>query len=797
MAHLMKAHGVPGPAILAVTFTNKAAGEMRERVMKLSGESSIRHAPWVATFHSFCVRVLRRDGAPLAEVRPGFTPQFNIYDDADQLAIVKGVFRRVGLDEKFMPYRGALSAISAAKNRQETPADFYRKATDPKASRLAVIFDQYEGALRQANALDFDDLLLETVRLLRVAAPVREAYNRRFEFVMVDEYQDTNRSQYELMRLLTEVRENVAVVGDEDQSIYGWRGADIRNILDFQQDFPRATVIRLEQNYRSVRNILEAAAAVVSNNKSRLGKTLWTDAGAGEKIQVYDAVDGENEALFIADRIDQLLRDEPTRKIAILYRTNSQSRPIEEALRRYNRKYVVVGGLSFYERAEVKDLLSYLRVLLNPRDNVSLWRIINTPARGIGKSTLDQIDQYAAERKLPFWEALEQMREERLFPTRAESAVNVFARLIHELREGLPGKPVHQVLSDVLVKTGYQAMLEADQTPEAEGRLGNIQELLNAAADATERGESIAEFLDHAALVAQTDEIDQQAQVSMLTMHNAKGLEWPVVFIAGLEEGLFPHSRSRESEAHLEEERRLCYVALTRAQQRLFLSSARYRRRYGGGAPEATLKSRFLSEIPRELMAKAADEPNIPQVDLSGERWEVREVVKKNLFTGKTYNSVDNIRQFFESRGMPAPRAFEAPSAAAPPAAAPLEDDRPPWEESAPAAPAPSKVVAKPTAPPASGKVLQMPLLGMEPAGPAPASRGPVAKPAPAHRPTAATTPAPKRNIRPGATVMHAKYGRGTVLRREGEGDDAKLTISFSTHGLKKMIEKFADLKLV
>ncbi len=314
MAHLVTKHGVPGPAILAVTFTNKAAGEMRARVLSLIGESTLRRAPFVSTFHSFCVRLLRKDGGSLAEVRPGFTTSFNIYDDADQLSIVKGVFRNLGIDEKFMQYRAMLSRISHAKNHKETPEDFYKNATDPKAERMAKIYEQYEAKLRQANALDFDDLLLESVRLLRTDQRVREDCNRRYEFVMIDEYQDTNRTQYDMMRLLTRERENVAVVGDEDQSIYGWRGADIKNILDFQKDFPGAKVIRLEQNYRSVKNILEAASAVVANNTERLGKNLWTDSGSGDKIGVYEAPDGENEALYIADSVERELRRNPMSK---------------------------------------------------------------------------------------------------------------------------------------------------------------------------------------------------------------------------------------------------------------------------------------------------------------------------------------------------------------------------------------------------------------------------------------------------------------------------------------------------
>lgn len=788
MAHLVRQHHVPGPSVLAVTFTNKASAEMRERVQHLLGEPTVRNLPLVSTFHSFCVRMLRRDGATLARVRPAFTTQFNIYDESDQLSVVKSVFRNLGLDEKqFMQARAALSRISHAKNHKETPADFLKNATDPNASRLAVVYEQYEGALRNANALDFDDLLLESVRLLRVDDELRERYNRRFEFMMVDEYQDTNRSQYELMRLLTE-RENVCVVGDEDQSIYSWRGANIRNILDFQKDFHDATVIRLEENYRSVKNVLDAASAVVAKNTARLGKTLWTKADSGDLIGLYEAGAGEDEALFIADTIDRLLKRSPMERVAVLYRTNSQSRQIEEALRRYGRKYIVLGGLSFYERAEIKDILCYLKALRNPTDTVSLQRIINVPARGIGKSTVEQIELHASQTGRTFWHAMEDALEARMFPARADAAVAAFHRVMNQLRIDIETKPVDEVIRDILALTGYQKMLEVDKSPEAEGRLANLQELLNAAADSKERGDSLGEFLDHAALVADSDALDEKAQISLLTMHNAKGLEWPAVFIAGMEEGLFPHSRSRDSEEMLEEERRLCYVALTRAQKKLFLSWAQMRRRYGGGAPEPSLPSRFLEEIPRHLTERLDDKGARDQVDLFAERREVRDTVKKNLFTGKTYNSVDNISQFFSDRGMPAPRGIvnaPRPPAAPQPAAATPPVARPP-------------VPPRPPAPPVGaqgGKLLQMPLIPraeVETRQPAPT----VARPPAAAPPPRMMTPRPKRPFGPGSVVEHPKYGRGTVLKREGDGNDAKLTVMFPGHGLKKLFEKFAGLKI-
>ena len=572
-------------------------------------------------------------------------------------------------------------------------------------------------------------MLLESVRLLAHDSVLRGQYNRRFEFVMIDEYQDTNRSQYELIRLLTEARKNMAVVGDEDQSIYGWRGADIRNILDFERDYPNAAVIRLEQNYRSTKTILEAASAVVANNTERKGKWLWTEAGTGQKIGRFEAFDGEQEALFIADTTERLLNQNPDQRVAVLYRTNFQSRQIEEALRRYGRKYVVLGGFSFYQRAEIKDALAYLKILASPHDSVSLLRVINTPARGIGKGTIDQIEQYALKNELSVWSAIGRMLDENLFPGRAETSLRAFRNMIQELAAMLATAPVSEILEAILTRTGYSAMLEAGQDPESEARVANLNELVNAASESGQRGEGVMEFLDHAALVSDTDNLDERAQVSLLTLHNAKGLEFPIVFLAGMEEGLFPHMRSLDSKAAMEEERRLCYVGMTRAEQRLFLTSARYRRRWGGGETEASIPSRFLKEVPAALVEDLNPKQRAAQVDLYAERHEVRETAKRNLYTGKTFNSVENIQQFFAERGQATP----AGAAASPVVKAP--------------------VVRVPQPPPR------------------------------------------KKGIRAGSAVRHPKYGLGTVLRREGEGDDAKLTVSFPGYGLKKLIEKYAGIQ--
>ncbi|HZT30710.1 MAG TPA: UvrD-helicase domain-containing protein [Bryobacteraceae bacterium] len=737
IAHIIRGHHVPPSAVLAVTFTNKAAGEMRERVAVLLDDEALSSRANISTFHSFCVRLLRRDGDPLAEIRPGFTRRFSIYDEEDQLALVKASFRHLGLDEKFMQYRAVLSRISQAKNLKQTPQDLYNQATDPRVSKLAVLFEEYEKALRTANALDFDDLLLETVRLLYHDAATRDAYNRRLSYIMIDEYQDTNRSQYELMRLLSREHHNVCVVGDEDQSIYSWRGADIRNILDFEKDYPEALTIRLEQNYRSTKNILAAAGAVVANNKARKGKNLWTEADFGDPLAYYAGYDAENEALFIADTIERVLAANPGERVAVLYRTNFQSRQIEEALRRYGRKYLIVGGFSFYQRAEIKDIVAYLKLASSNHDSVSLLRIINTPARGIGRTTVEQIERYAREQGISLWAALGRLIDQQLFPTRAQSAAVAFKNLVDEITLAVSSKRLDEAIRFLAERTGYRRMLEEENTPEAEARIENLNELANAAAEAQERGETVADFLDHAALVSDADAYDARAQVILLTLHNAKGLEFPIVFLAGMEEGLFPHSRSLNSPDMLEEERRLCYVGMTRAQKRLILTWARYRRRFGGGEQERSMRSRFLDEIPPHLIANLGEEDTVPQVDLTAERYDVRQSVRRNTFTGKTYNSLDNISQFFTERGI----AY--PAAGAPPRPA--------------AAPSPLKP--------------------------------------PAARPAAAPARPAAKSARTGMTVQHPKYGTGVVVRREGEGEDAKLTISFPGYGLKKLVEKYAGLK--
>src|SRR5215470_1647500 len=467
IAHLIEDHGVAPDSILAVTFTNKAAAEMGERVSRLVGHISVAQ-PRISTFHSFCVRLLRRDVEALRIGGQGLTKDFAIYDEADQQSLVKAAIRRLGIDDKQLTPRNVLGRISWAKNHMLDPQEVYLNSADPNTERVTHVYEIYRQELRKANAMDFDDLLLEAVRLLKSSGEVRRRYNQRYEYILIDEYQDTNRPQYELMKLLGGEHHNVCVVGDEDQSIYSWRGADIRNILEFERDFPEVKITRLEQNYRSTQNILEGASAVVSNNKQRKGKTLWTDRRGGTPIYYYEAPDGENEALFTADYVSRFLKepsetDEP-RRVAILYRTNSQSRLFEEALRRYGLKYNVVGGFSFYERAEIKDMISYLKLFENTDDSIALLRVINTPARGIGKTTLETLERLSLETGVSMWSAMEQTIQEKLLPGRAVQALVDFKQIIEDARAMLGGSFVERLVAGAAVPNARQSEVGTQQS---------------------------------------------------------------------------------------------------------------------------------------------------------------------------------------------------------------------------------------------------------------------------------------------------------------------------------------------
>jgi ATP-dependent DNA helicase UvrD/PcrA len=830
IAYLIEQLGVMPESILAMTFTNKAAAEMVERVEKIVGGLSVAK-PVISTFHSFCVRVLRRDIEALripssvpGQPPIGHTKNFVIYDESDQQSLVKSIMRRLGLDDKQLTPRTVLSHISWAKNHMLDPQEVYLQSADPKTERISHIYEEYRKELRKANALDFDDLLLEAMRLMKSAPEVREYYNRRFQYILVDEYQDTNRPQYELMRLLAGTRHNICAVGDEDQSIYSWRGADIRNILEFEKDFPEAKIIRLEQNYRSTQNILQAASAVVANNIRRKGKNLWTSRQGGAGIGYYEAPDGENEALFVADKIARYLREAVDQgeeaRAAVLYRTNSQSRLFEEAMRRYQLKYHVVGGFSFYERAEIKDMISYLKVVQNPDDSISLLRVINTPSRGIGKTTIEMIERLALETGLSLWGAIGEAIQRQLLPARSLAALKSFRELIEDARAMLAGKFAEQleqsaepslshteavpqnvepqseelaaadtdfnpdnfsfdfgdaaeeppaangenaapepfrtpgasangadILKFLIDRTGYIKQLEEEDTPESYSRIENLRELVNAAMDSRDRGETLDEFLDHAALVSDADAYDERAQITLMTLHAAKGLEFPLVFLCGLEEGLFPHSRTFLNPDDIEEERRLCYVGMTRAMDTLVLTRAVYRRRYGTDLPEASVPSRFLEEVPPKLvedlgqsrravsragMSHAASARSVRHTthdsgsshyayedEDQSASWRAR-AEPKPAYTSPKYNSMDNIAEFFASRG----KKFSVPK--------------------------------------------------MQP-----------------------EEPKGKKGFRPGQKVRHPKYGEGMVYQREGEGEQAKITVQFPRFGLKKLVEKYAQLESV
>jgi DNA helicase-2/ATP-dependent DNA helicase PcrA len=911
IAWLIREKGVAPDSILAVTFTNKAAKEMGERVDRLLGHSSLAK-PLIATFHSLCVRLLRRDIEDLKVNGEGLTRSFAIYDENDQQAIVKQIMRRMGLDTKQLTPRTVLGRISWAKNHMVDPQEYYLSSKDPNSERIAHIYQGYRAELRKNNALDFDDLLLEAVRLLKVSKEARERYQRRYRYLLVDEYQDTNRPQYELMKLLAGEAKNVCAVGDEDQSIYSWRGADIRNILEFEKDFPNARIVRLEQNYRSTQVILEAAGAVVANNLRRKGKKLWTDRQGGSLVGYYEAPDGENEALFIADRIQKFLREADSAEnaseahCAVLYRTNSQSRLVEEALRRYNIRYTMVGGFSFYERAEIKDLLCYLRLVRNPHDSMALQRVINTPVRGIGKTTLETLERLALETGASTWDAIGAAIQNRLIPNRALIAIESFRQLILDAQammdpdfagklsadvaasaesadadtgfefgagsadsasaesatsfdfggddqaqlpllnasdfspfaaqskrpfltmpkrvdsqgpqsrgeiepeQEAAEKPAFRAPGDaatlpelirfLIDRTGYIKALETEGSPEAFSRIENLKELANAAHDAEARGETLAEFLDHAALASDTDQFDPEARVTLMTLHAAKGLEFPLVFLAGLEEGLFPHSRTLNNPEELEEERRLCYVGMTRAMNALILTRAHYRRRYGNEAPEMSIPSRFLEEVPNQLVenlggrSPAWSTPGYPNTYGGASRFGAgRRPGQSGDFAEKHYNYEDESQE----AGIPAAAGGTgSKSSASKPFVASWMTPK------AKASPPSLDLAAKGTGSELAGEG------SAEGSGATPDSidniarffggKGGAFKPGAMARP-AMDIPEPRgaANLKKGERVRHGKYGEGTILMREGDGEDAKLTVLFVRHGMKKLIEKFANLQKI
>jgi len=754
IAYLISEKQVEPYNILAVTFTNKAAGEMRDRVRKLLEGQQLRSAPLISTFHSLCVRILRQDIEHLEE---GYTKSFTIYDTDDSLKVIKACVKDIGMDEKSLGARQVLNAISGSKNKGEDVEMFASRVeyTDEKRAAMARVFKMYEERLNRANALDFDDLMIKTVRLLRSTPEIRDKYNNRFKYVMIDEYQDTNALQFALINYLTEKQQNICVVGDDAQSIYGFRQADIRNILEFEMHFPNAKVILLEQNYRSTQTILDVAHAIIENNVKQKKKKLWTANDGGDKIFYFQAYNGDEEARFVAARIEEHRRRNSGDKLAILYRTNAQSRVFEEALRRQRIDYNIVGGFSFYERAEVKDIIAYLKLALNPFDDIALLRVINTPARGLGKTTLDEVQATAKEARVSLWETIAKFTSIEIgvapgIAPRAREALHKFKSVVEGLQEKTGAaagsdKPVSEVVIAAIEDTGYANALRAENTDEALGRLENLEELVNAAAEYDKDEGNLRDFIDHAALSSDTDKYDRSAQVTMMTVHSAKGLEFPVVFLVGLEDGIFPHSRSINDPNELEEERRLAYVAITRAEKMLYVTHSMRRRVYGDEM--AAEPSQFLNEMPLELIEDLSRGSSwlsfarggVRQTNkyaASALRGETAREKPKNLYTGKTYNSTDAIAEFFKNKAGGAPERLK------------------------PAEPGPPRGFNKLKA-------------QASPKSSTPASEG----------------------ITPGAHVRHPKYGKGLVLRREGTGDNVKLTVSFPGFGQKKLIEKFANLE--
>ncbi len=608
IAYLVQNSACRPENILAVTFTNKAAREMRDRVHALLGPRRSAE-PLISTFHSFCVRLLRREIQAL-----GYRRDFSIYDSDDQKRLIKQILdENPRIKEQLNP-REALSRISFAKNQGVAPDTYADRFPSPLAEDIEFLYRRYVERLRKSNALDFDDLLLKSVQLLQHSDQARRFYSDWYRFILVDEYQDTNRPQYDLLRLLTCQHNNLFVVGDEDQSIYKFRGADIQNILRFERDFPGTRVVKLEQNYRSTGNILGVAARIIANNTERKGKTLWTEGPAGDVVTCRRCGSARDEAAWVSKSIAEMLEEDPGLRFAVLYRANFLSRNFEDVLLEQGMRYAVVGSVSFFARAEVKDLLAYLRLLFNPEDDVALLRILNVPARGIGPGTVEIVVQTALELSLPALEAVRRLVVDPSRPGRLRTTLQRFLSLVDAWAERRDTLAPADLLRLILDDTRYREWLKSQDTAEeAASRLDNIEELITATEESGERGETVFEFLDRASLSSELDSVDSEALVVLMTLHSAKGLEFDVVFLAGMEEGLFPHSFSMNSPEDLEEERRLCYVGVTRARQKLFLTWTPYRRGFSSEQPGGAIPSRFLREMPEELI-EGMDEPATSQV---------------------------------------------------------------------------------------------------------------------------------------------------------------------------------------
>lgn len=609
IANLLE-HGVPPYRILAITFTNKAAREMRERVDALIGDAA--QDVWLSTFHSFCARFLRME----LEHYGRYAKNFVIYDAADSKGLIRECLKELNIDEKHTAPGAVQAHISDAKNRLLDVAAFTAQATDFFAEQVAKIYALYQSKLQENNALDFDDLLMLTVELLTKNEELRAKYQKKFQYILVDEYQDTNGAQYAITKLLAAEHRNICVVGDADQSIYGWRGADMRNIMNFEKDYPEATVILLEQNYRSTKNILAAANAVIENNLTRKKKELWTDNPTGDRITIYEGATEKNEASYIVREVERLhtMFHVKYGDIAVLYRTNAQSRNIEEAFYATGVPYAMVGSVRFYDRREIKDIIAYLRVIYNPRDTLSLLRIINVPRRGLGPTSIARMMETAEEYRISLFEVITDAQLLSMIPklsAKVKLALEEFAAMVFTFMGQLGTRPIHEIVEDVIETSGYAAALEEEKKEDNRDRLENLREFISVAKnfdDGAAEGENgLADFLAQIALISDVDQTEQSdGTVTLMTFHAAKGLEFPAVFMAGMEEGLFPHSRTLLDDTEIEEERRTCYVGITRAERRLYLTYARQRTIYG--RTEMSRPSRFLAEIPEELVEhKEAD----------------------------------------------------------------------------------------------------------------------------------------------------------------------------------------------
>jgi len=726
IAHLIGEMGVRPPNILAVTFTNKAANEMLSRVDHLVPPTG-GYRPWIGTFHSTSLRILRR----YAE-RLGYTKSFVVYDTSDQLTLIRRSMRELNVNDEAFPPRSILNRISSAKNELIGPVEYEKTNLDFFGARVAEVYRIYQKRLREFDAMDFDDLIGKYVELLEQNEDVRNELHDRFRHLLIDEYQDTNRAQYALIKLLAGKEGNLVAVGDEDQSIYRFRGADINNILNFERDFPGAKIIKLEQNYRSTGNILDAATGVVSNNIARKGKTLFTTGGTGDPVRVVTASNEREEAQFVLEKISSMRGRYALTDFAVLFRTNAQSRPFEEELLRANMPYSVVGGVKFYERAEIKDILSFVRIAIRPHDTPSIERVINVPSRGIGDTTLAALNERASEQNVSLWTIVD--GDLGFLPPRASKAVREFREIAHDLQRASTN-PIPDLVDYVLLRTGYRRMLQESRDLQDESRLENLEELINSAREYYEQNPqaTLGDYLDSLTLMSDLDKYESQKGVTLMTLHSAKGLEYKVVFLAGMEEGILPHSQSLEQNDDLEEERRLCYVGMTRARELLFCIHAHERRLHGRFREQSP--SPFLTEIPEQ----------------------VREEVR----LASAFRAPQGSWREQPMRSTPSPR----PPSPRPPS------PRPP-------------VPARQTPNTSVNGVLSF-------FQNAPVQFDPSAINA------AKQSQSGSAELKRGQRVRHEQFGVGTILTMEGNGPDAKLTVYFERHGSKKFIAKFAKLTRV